>query len=40
VLELGCGSGRLAQALVDAGYAVLGMDASPAMVDLARPTGT
>jgi SAM-dependent methyltransferase len=36
VLEVGSGSGRLARVLVDAGYAVLGMDASPAMVDLAR----
>jgi len=36
VLEVGCGSGRLARALAEAGYAVLGVDASPPMVDLAR----
>ena len=36
VLEVGCGSGRLARALADAGYAVLGLDASAAMVELAR----
>src|SRR5690554_6119654 len=36
VLELGCGSGRLTQHLVDAGHRVLATDASPAMLDLAR----
>src|SRR5215472_14426807 len=36
VLEVGCGSGRLARALANAGYAVLGVDASPPMVELAR----
>jgi len=36
VLDVGCGSGQLAGALADAGYVVLGIDASPAMVELAR----
>lgn len=36
VLDAGCGSGQLAGALVEAGYLVLGVDASPAMVELAR----
>ena len=36
VLDVGCGSGLLARVLLDAGYAVAGMDASPAMIDLAR----
>jgi SAM-dependent methyltransferase len=36
VLDVGCGSGRLARALTDVGYAVLGLDASPPMVELAR----
>ncbi|WP_433061427.1 class I SAM-dependent DNA methyltransferase [Dactylosporangium sp. CS-033363] len=36
VADLGCGSGVLARALLDAGYDVLGVDLSPAMVDLAR----
>lgn len=35
VVDLGCGSGILARALSDAGYAVRGVDLSPAMVDLA-----
>ena len=38
VLELGCGSGLLTRALVDAGHRVLATDASPAMLDLARET--
>jgi SAM-dependent methyltransferase len=38
VVDIGCGSGILARALTDAGYAVLGIDASPAMIDLARVT--
>ena len=35
-MDVGCGSGVLARALTDAGYDVLGIDASPAMIDLAR----
>ena len=38
IVDIGCGSGILARALTDAGYAVLGIDASPAMIDLARVT--
>ena len=38
IVEIGCGSGILARALTDAGYAVLGIDASPAMIELARVT--
>lgn len=36
VVELGCGSGILAQALVEQGFAVTGFDTSPAMLELAR----
>jgi SAM-dependent methyltransferase len=36
VVEMGCGSGRLARRLTDAGYDVLGFDMSPAMIALAR----
>lgn len=36
VVEIGCGGGILARRLVDAGYSVFGIDASPAMVRLAR----
>ncbi|HTS23483.1 MAG TPA: class I SAM-dependent methyltransferase [Casimicrobiaceae bacterium] len=36
VLDAGCGSGLLARRLLDAGFAVTGIDASPAMIDLAR----
>ena len=36
VLDVGCGSGTLAQKLVAEGYAVHGIDASPAMIELAR----
>ncbi|MGD9387301.1 MAG: class I SAM-dependent methyltransferase [Gammaproteobacteria bacterium] len=36
VVDLGCGSGIFAEALSDAGYDVLGIDLSPAMIDLAR----
>ena len=36
VVELGCGAGTVARALTDAGYDVLGVDISPAMIRLAR----
>lgn len=36
VLDVGCGSGLLAQVLIDAGYAAFGIDASPAMIELAH----
>lgn len=36
VLDVGCGSGLLARALLAEGYAVSGIDASPAMIDVAR----
>jgi SAM-dependent methyltransferase len=36
VLDVGCGSGLLARQLCAAGFAVRGVDASPAMIDLAR----
>lgn len=36
VLDAGCGSGRLARALLDEGFAVTGIDASAAMIELAR----
>ncbi len=36
VLDVGCGSGLLARRLLDAGYAVTGIDASAAMIELAR----
>lgn len=36
VVDLGCGGGTLAAAVHDAGYAVLGIDLSPAMIALAR----
>ena len=36
VVDLGCGSGILARLLVDAAYDVVGIDLSPAMVELAR----
>jgi SAM-dependent methyltransferase len=38
VVDLGCGSGILARELLGAGYDVLGMDISPAMIRLARKT--
>jgi len=36
VLDVGCGSGLLAHRLLAEGYAVTGIDASPAMIELAR----
>jgi SAM-dependent methyltransferase len=36
VLDLGCGEGRLARDLKSAGYDVVGVDASPTMLDAAR----
>jgi SAM-dependent methyltransferase len=36
VVDLGCGSGILSQAVAAAGYDVLGIDLSPAMIELAR----
>lgn len=36
VLDVGCGSGLLARALLAEGYAVSGVDASPAMIELSR----
>jgi SAM-dependent methyltransferase len=36
VLDVGCGSGLLARKLLAAGFAVHGVDASPAMIELAR----
>src|SRR5262245_16914733 len=36
VVDLGCGSGIWAEALVKAGYNVLGIDISAAMIDIAR----
>jgi SAM-dependent methyltransferase len=38
VIDLGCGGGEWARMLTDAGYSVLGIDASPAMIGLARRT--
>jgi SAM-dependent methyltransferase len=35
VLELGCGAGALTRHLLDAGFAVIATDASPAMLELA-----
>ncbi len=36
VVDLGCGAGRWARTLADAGYDVLGVDVSPTMLRLAR----
>ena len=36
VVDLGCGSGILARQVSDSGYEVVGVDLSPAMLDLAR----
>lgn len=38
VVEIGCGSGILARELTRAGFDVLGFDASPSMIALARET--
>lgn len=38
VVDIGCGSGVWARALTRAGYDVLGIDASPAMIAIARRT--
>lgn len=38
VVEIGCGTGVLARALLRAGYDVLGYDASPSMIAFARET--
>src|ERR1019366_2653896 len=43
IIDLGCGSGLWALRLVDAGYGMLGIDASPHMIAIARqrvPEGT
>lgn len=43
VIDLGCGSGILSEQVVQAGYGVLGIDLSPAMILLARrrvPSGS
>ena len=43
VVDLGCGSGIVSRAVAEAGYDVLGIDISPAMIALARehvPGGT
>lgn len=36
VVELGCGSGASSRVLADSGFDVVGIDASPAMIDIAR----
>lgn len=36
VVDLGCGSGIWARTLLDSGYRVIGLDISPAMIELAR----
>jgi SAM-dependent methyltransferase len=36
IVDLGCGSGISARALADSGYEVVGVDISPAMIELAR----
>lgn len=43
IVDLGCGSGILAEAMVDKGYTILGIDQSAAMIALSRrrvPAGT
>jgi SAM-dependent methyltransferase len=39
ILDLGCGDGVLTQKIVDAGARVIGLDASPEMVEAARGRG-
>jgi 2-polyprenyl-3-methyl-5-hydroxy-6-metoxy-1,4-benzoquinol methylase len=36
VVDLRCGTGIYARAMTDAGYDVIGVDLSPAMIDIAR----
>jgi len=36
ILDMPCGTGRLAEALLEAGYRVFGADISPAMLEVAR----
>jgi SAM-dependent methyltransferase len=36
IVDLGCGSGIWARALADSGYEVVGVDISPAMIEIAR----
>lgn len=36
VIELGCGSGILARAMIEAGYQVIGVDVSAGMLEIAR----
>jgi ubiquinone/menaquinone biosynthesis C-methylase UbiE len=36
ILEIGCGTGRLACALAERGHRVTGTDPAPAMLDIAR----
>jgi SAM-dependent methyltransferase len=36
VVDLGCGTGILSEAVADAGYDVLGIDLSPVMIEIAR----
>jgi SAM-dependent methyltransferase len=36
IVEIGCGAGTVARVLADAGFEVLGIDVSPAMIRLAR----
>lgn len=36
IFDLGCGGGTFARAMVDAGFSVIGCDASDAMINLAR----
>ncbi len=38
IVDIGCGSGVLARELTNAGFDVLGIDASPSMIALARET--